>query len=73
MVPFHRFQVQKLFFLLDMNIAKQTAGPHFTFEPYDYGPFDKQVYLELKKMRDDRLVENLRGEPVRNKNISTDE
>ena len=40
-----------------MNIAKQTAGPHFKFEPYDYGPFDKQVYLELNKLRDDGLVE----------------
>ena len=54
---FSPVQVQKLFFLLDMNIAKQTAGPHFNFEPYDYGPFDKQVYLELKKLRDDGLVE----------------
>ena len=54
---FSPVQVQKLFFLLDMNIAKQTAGPHFKFEPYDYGPFDKQVYLELGKLRDDGLVE----------------
>ncbi len=40
-----------------MNIAKQIAGPHFKFEPFDYGPFDKHVYLELEKLRDDGLVE----------------
>ena len=55
--PFTPVQVQKLLFLLDMNVAEQTDGPHFNFEPYDYGPFDKQVYLKLEQLRDLELVE----------------
>jgi uncharacterized protein len=37
-------QVQKMFFLLDKEAAHLTNGPHFAFEPYDYGPFDRTVY-----------------------------
>ena len=55
--PFSPVQVQKLFFLLDRNIANYTAGPHFGFEPYDYGPFDKQVYCDLEAMAADGLIE----------------
>lgn len=57
---FSPVQVQKLFFLLDENVAVQTKGPHFDFEPYDYGPFDKDVYLELEKLHLNGLVEILR-------------
>ena len=57
MIHFHQFRFKSCFFLLDMNIAKQTAGPHFAFEPYAYGPFDKQVYFELGTLKDGGLVE----------------
>ena len=57
--PFSPVQVQKLFFLLDRNVSEQTGGPHFAFQPYDYGPFDKEVYLELERLEDDGLVEIL--------------
>jgi len=43
-------QVQKLFFLIDRNIASQVEGPHFNFRPYHYGPFDEEVYQELNKL-----------------------
>lgn len=43
-------QVQKLFFLIDKNIAELVEGPHFDFVPYDYGPFDKAVYEELNRL-----------------------
>jgi uncharacterized protein YwgA len=43
-------QVQKLFFLVDQNVASAVNGPLFNFEPYHYGPFDKAVYLELEKL-----------------------
>ena len=55
--PFSPVQVQKLFFLLDRNISAQTKGPHFRFEPYDYGPFDKEVYWELENLKDGGQVE----------------
>lgn len=40
-------QVQKLFFLLDENLEAFFGQKYFTFEPYDYGPFDRVVYHEL--------------------------
>ena len=43
-------QVQKLFFLLDMNVARELNGPHFSFEPYHYGPFDANVYRALDQL-----------------------
>ena len=49
--PFSPVHVQKLFFLLDQNIADYTEGPHFAFVPYDYGPFDKDVYLCLATLQ----------------------
>lgn len=58
--PFSPVQVQKLFFLLDKNVAEQTGGRHFDFEPYDYGPFDKDVYLELETLEEKGLVEILK-------------
>lgn len=43
-------QVQKLFFLIDQNISKLVDGPYFNFIPYNYGPFDKDVYEELEEL-----------------------
>ena len=50
-------QVQKLFFLVDRNIPKNVGGPHFSFQPYNYGPFDKSVYETLEVLETDGLVE----------------
>jgi uncharacterized protein YwgA len=44
---FSPVQVQKLFFLIDRSAAQQLDGPHFSFRPYDYGPFDSAVYDQL--------------------------
>jgi len=49
-------QVQKLFFLLDKNVADNLGGPQFSFEPYDYGPFDRSVYDELNALAANGLV-----------------
>jgi hypothetical protein len=49
-------QVQKLFFLLDQNIAADIGGPQFSFEAYDYGPFDRSVYYELEALAQKGLV-----------------
>ena len=50
-------QVQKMFFLLDENISAEFGGKQFNFEPYDYGPFDKNVYSELNALQSMGLVE----------------
>lgn len=44
-------QVQKMFFLLDESISGEIGGRQFEFEPYDYGPFDKNVYAELNALQ----------------------
>ncbi|MEH6676589.1 hypothetical protein [Phenylobacterium sp.] len=59
-VPHAQFapvQVQKMFFLIDENIAPHIGGKQFEFEPYDYGPFDKSVYQELEALRQIGLVD----------------
>lgn len=47
---FQPVQVQKLFFLLDKRMASKLDGPHFDFQPYDYGPFDREVYEALENL-----------------------
>ncbi len=44
-------------FLLDREIAKYLGGPHFDFQPYDYGPFDKGVYDVIEELSKGGLVE----------------
>ena len=53
---FRPVQVQKLFFLIDEEISDLVGGPHFAFRPYDYGPFDSDVYSELERMHKQGLV-----------------
>ena len=50
-------QIQKLFFLIDRNIGEAVGGPHFNFEPYSYGPFDKSIYSDLRALTQEGLVE----------------
>jgi uncharacterized protein len=50
-------QVQKLFFLLEKNIPETYNGPLFNFKPYNYGPFDRDVYLVLQKLEEEGLVD----------------
>lgn len=40
-------QAQKLFFLIDQNVANALGGQQYNFQPYDYGPFDSAVYGDL--------------------------
>lgn len=42
--------VQKLFFLIDRELASHVGGPHFRFEPFHYGPFDREVYRALEAL-----------------------
>ena len=56
MGDFSPVQLQKLFFLLDRNIAVHTGGPHFKFTPYDYGPFDSEVYKQIRELERSELV-----------------
>ena len=53
---FEPVQVQKLLFLMDENIADEMNGKQFAFAPYDYGPFDKEVYAELEALQEKGLA-----------------
>ena len=52
-------QVQKLLFLIEHNITDKVGGPHFDFQPYDYGPFDSSIYGALNELSNSGLVEAL--------------
>ena len=43
-------QIQKLLFVLEKELRERINGPHFDFQPYDYGPFDKNVYSVLGEL-----------------------
>ncbi|MDD5523530.1 MAG: hypothetical protein PHI84_22155 [Kiritimatiellae bacterium] len=49
-------QVQKLLFLIDKEIPDLVEGPHFSFRPYDYGPFDSNVYDVLEQLQKQGLA-----------------
>lgn len=53
---FSPVQLQKIFFLLDRRAPKLLHGPHFNFQPYDYGPFDQTLYHELDVLQLSGLV-----------------
>jgi hypothetical protein len=47
--PYTPVQIQKAIFLVCENLPKLVdRGPSFKFEPYDYGPFDSDVYAEAE-------------------------
>ena len=50
-------QVQKWLFLIDKKLGIHVDGPHFNFQPYNYGPFDKAIYETLEKLAQENLVE----------------
>ena len=52
-------QVQKLFFMVDKKISTAIGGPYFNFIPYDYGPFDIEIYNVLKQLREEGDAETL--------------
>jgi hypothetical protein len=57
-------QVQKLFFLIDENAADAFGGKQFAFEPYDFGPFDHDVYREIEALESMGLARVVRTGPA---------
>jgi len=46
--PYTPVQIQKAVFLVCDNVDELIdQGPGFNFQPYDYGPFDSDVYSEI--------------------------
>jgi uncharacterized protein YwgA len=55
-VAYKPAQLQKTVFLITQNLKLVDEGPQFSFEPYHYGPFDKNVYQEAEMLRGRGLV-----------------
>jgi uncharacterized protein len=52
---FYPVHLQKTAFLIDQTLP--TLFDHrYTFQPYDYGPFDKDVYSDADKLKADGYV-----------------
>lgn len=51
-VRYFPIHVQKLCFLIDRELASHVGGPYFRFEPFHYGPFDREVYKALDALAD---------------------
>lgn len=47
--PFTPVQIQKALFLASDKVASAFAT-EYTFQPYDYGPFDWQVYADIEEL-----------------------
>lgn len=43
-------QVQKALFLIDSKAPELFSGDRYNFQPYDYGPFDKSVYQDVRQL-----------------------
>jgi uncharacterized protein YwgA len=55
-------QAQKAMFLLAQNACpKPSDGNFYHFEPYHYGPFDRDVYADLDSLIDDGLVRRVKS------------
>ncbi len=52
-------QIQKSLFLFGQEVGGSIGTKFYSFEPYDYGPFDAAIYVDLRRMTDEGLV---RGE-----------
>lgn len=60
--PFSPVQLQKAIFLIDRNLSQIfDEGSRFSFEPYDYGPFDREVYAEATKLEMQGMASVTRG------------
>ena len=49
-------QIQKAMFLAD-DLVRDVFDSRYDFQPYDYGPFDSDVYRDAKRMEADGLTE----------------
>lgn len=57
--PYQPVQIQKIVFLFQERGLKSNI---FNFKPYDYGPYDSEIYIRLEELSDEGLVEII-GQP----------
>jgi uncharacterized protein len=49
-------QIQKAMFLAD-DLVRPAFDCRYDFQPYDYGPFDPDIYRHIREMEVDRLAQ----------------
>jgi uncharacterized protein len=51
-------QLQKALFLLERNLTNEQrqVADFYIFKPYDYGPFNAQIYRDAEQLRNEELV-----------------
>jgi hypothetical protein len=56
--PFTPVQIQKALFLASDKVEDAfDRDSLYNFEPYDYGPFDRQVYADIETLERNELAE----------------
>lgn len=54
--PLSPVQLQKSLFLLGREMAGDVGPDYYQFEPYNYGPFDLEVYRDAERLAREGLV-----------------
>ena len=54
--PMDPAQVQKAMFLLGRQMADEVGPEFYRFRPYNYGPFDSDIYTDLQHMAGNGLI-----------------
>lgn len=54
--PLNPVQLQKTLFLIERANLPETPKPFYEFEPYHYGPFDKEIYIDADLLGMEGLV-----------------
>ena len=55
-MPLTPAQLQKSLFLISENLKGQIPDPFYEFEPYHYGPFDAEVYVDADSLESQGLL-----------------
>ena len=49
-------QLQKTLFLMGQELPQEVGYPYYNFVPYNYGPFDAQIYTDAESLAKQGLV-----------------
>jgi len=55
-------QVQKTLFLLGQRRRKDVGRGYYVFKPYNYGPFDPNIYSDIRILELEDLVRSVQAE-----------
>lgn len=53
-------QLQKSLFLIGKNLPAEVGDSFYEFIPYNYGPFDPQIYSDAQRLTVEGLIQTIR-------------